>query len=132
MRQLNSLLTRFITNFEEAQYYDSTMFNPTLYLSRFYTPIPNSKKRLLNIKVKLIDEASNEGSVFVIYTDLKSMKTYWNNYGPDYVSDKDVYFSLQGPFDDYLQAAVNLEAYLLVDFDYVQWDMSYEIPLIYG
>ena len=124
MKTIKNIITNFVIKLEEAQYSDSNNFYPVLELFRYKTPFDKDGI----IKIRFYDDfPTYDGGVdLLIYKDHRTQKVYWK---VDKALGYYDYPPINGPFNNFLEAAQNIESYLLIDFDYIKYDNLYEIPL---
>ena len=100
--------------------YPLTLTMPKLLLS------VNQKPAIYNMIIPMIhDGLRDEGLCFIISTDGRTNRTYWREVNP--VSLVDIESMQSKMFCNLIEAAMDLESYLMINYEQCIWDLVYEI-----
>ena len=115
------LISTFVREqYTHAQYTDFQEAYPTMEIIR--ANIPNGSNI---IKIFIHDGLRDEGLCFIISTDGRTNRTYWREVNP--VSLVDIESMQSKMFCNLIEAAMDLESYLMINYEQCIWDLVYEI-----
>ena len=118
------IISNFVRNrLEDACYTDFNEHYPVLEISRTGIPIGPDTSDI--IKIFIHDGHKIEGRCFIICSDSLTHKVYWREVNMGSFSDRGCKQSEM--FTNFIDAAMDLESFLMKDFDMCIWDLIYEI-----